>query len=114
VLPAFKDTGGNDWTPGLPSPWTAGQLSVNGTAFTVNYPNAQAFSLTVGGLLKDSTNNTSLQVQADIAFLSEGSGTTYALPDTGSQTGYQVDPSGRGPRHGFRLLHGQQLHPPLK
>jgi len=91
-LLVFKDTGGNDWTPDLPSPWTTGQLSVNGTTFTFAYPSAQAFLLTVEGLLKDGTNNTPLSVT--VALLSEGSSTTYALPDLGAQLGYQVNPDG--------------------
>jgi hypothetical protein len=28
-LTTIKDTGGNDWTPSLMSPWAAGQFSVN-------------------------------------------------------------------------------------
>ncbi len=30
ALKAFRDTGGGDWKPTLPAPWTSGQFSVNG------------------------------------------------------------------------------------
>jgi len=86
----LKDTGGSDWNVNLPSPWTTGQLSVSGTAFTFTYPSAQAFLLIVEGLLKNATDNTSLTVRINL--LSEGSSPTYALPDLGAQLGYQVDP----------------------
>jgi len=91
-LAVFKDTGGGDWNVNLPAPWATGQLRVNGTTFTLTYPNAQVFRLTVGGLLKDGTDNTPLSVT--ITLLSEGSSTTYTLPDLGAQLGYQVDSRG--------------------
>jgi len=86
---AMKDTGGSDWNISLPSPWVTGQFNVNGSTFTVTYPNAQAFSLAGEGFLRDRRSDAPLLVKA--TFLSEGSSTTYALPDLSDRLGYHMD-----------------------
>jgi hypothetical protein len=77
---ALKETGGSDWNPSLPSPWGAGQFSVNGDTLTFAYPGAPGYSLfsSYSGLLKDSTSASSLKLA--ITIYPSGTTTTYAIP----------------------------------
>ena len=78
LLFALKDTEGNNWTPSLPNPWGANQFSVSGDALTFAYPNAQGYTLSATGLLKDSASNNGLRVQ--IGVYPSGNTTTYQVP----------------------------------
>ncbi|MGC8905253.1 hypothetical protein [Thermus sp.] len=75
----LEETGGNDWTPSLPSPWGAGQFSVNGDELTLSYPGAPGYHIFASGLLKDSTSGNDLRTQITVVY-SSGDTTTYTLP----------------------------------
>lgn len=77
-LLALEDTGGNDWTPSLPNPWGANQFSASGGTLAFAYPDAQAYTLSAAGLLKDSASSDGLRVQ--IGVYPSGNTTTYQIP----------------------------------
>jgi hypothetical protein len=71
-LTTIKDTGGNDWTPSLMSPWAAGQFSVNNDTLTFTYPNAQFYQVSLGGFIDG--------LRAQITVYPSGGSTTYTVP----------------------------------
>ena len=71
-LTTIKDTGGNDWTPSLMSPWGAGQFSVNNDTLTFTYPNAQFYQVSLNGFING--------LQAQITVYPSGGSTTYTVP----------------------------------
>jgi len=71
-LATIKDTGGNDWTPSLMSPWAAGQFSVNNDTLTFTYPNAQFYQVSLNGFID--------RLRAQITVYPSGGSTTYTVP----------------------------------
>ena len=68
----IKDTGGNNWTPSLMSPWGAGQFSVNNDTLTFTYPNAQFYQVSLNGFING--------LRAQITVYPSGGSTTYTVP----------------------------------
>ena len=71
-LITIKDTGGNDWTPSLMSPWAAGQFSVNNDTLTFTHPNAQFYQVSLDGFING--------LRAQITVYPSGGSTTYTVP----------------------------------
>jgi hypothetical protein len=71
-LTTIKDTGGNDWTPSLMSPWGAGQFSVNDDTLTFTHPDAQFYQVSLDGFIDG--------LRAQITVYPSGGSTTYTVP----------------------------------
>lgn len=71
-LITIKDTGGNDWTPSVMSPWVAGQFSVNNDTLTFTHPNAQFYQVSLNGFIDG--------LRAQITVYPSGGSTTYTVP----------------------------------
>jgi len=78
ALKVFRDTGGNDWKPTLPAPWTSGQFAVNGDTLTFTRKDARAFAVEFSGLAQR-TKGTPLKLEIFVQATPNGS-TTYQIP----------------------------------
>jgi len=78
TLKAFRDTGGGDWKPTLPAPWTSGQFSVNGDTLTFTRKDAKAFLVEFSGLAQR-TKGTPLKLEIFVQ-ATPNKNTTYRIP----------------------------------
>jgi hypothetical protein len=78
ILKAFRDTGGGDWKPTLPAPWTSGQFSVKGGILTFTRKDAGAFVVEFSGLAQR-TKGTPLKLEIFVQ-ATPNKNTTYRIP----------------------------------
>jgi hypothetical protein len=78
TLKAIRDTGGGDWQPTLPAPWTSGQFSVNGDTLTFTRKDARAFVVEFSGLAQR-TKGTPLKLNIFVQ-AAPNRNTTYQIP----------------------------------
>ncbi len=78
TLKAIRDTGGGDWKPTLPAPWTSGQFSVNGDTLTFTRKDARAFVVEFSGLAQR-TKGTPLKLEIFVQ-ATPNRNTTYRIP----------------------------------
>jgi hypothetical protein len=78
TLLVIQDTGGGDWNPTPPVPWTSGQFSVSGNTLTFARTDARAFFAEFSGLAQR-TGGAPLKLKVFVQAASGGS-TTYQIP----------------------------------
>jgi hypothetical protein len=78
TLLVIQDTGGSDWNPTPPVPWTSGQFSVSGDALTFARTDARAFFAEFSGLAQR-TGGAPLKLKVFVQAAS-GENTTYQIP----------------------------------
>ncbi len=78
TLKVFRDTGGGDWKPTLPAPWTSGQFSVNGDTLTFSRKDAKAFAVEFSGLAQR-TKGAPLKLEIFVQ-ATPNKDTTYRIP----------------------------------
>jgi len=78
ALLVIQDTGGADWNPTPPVPWTSGQFSVSGNALTFARTDAKAFFAEFSGLARR-TGGAPLRLKVFVQAASDGT-TTYRIP----------------------------------
>jgi len=78
TLLVIQDTGGDDWNPTPPAPWTSGQFSVGGGTLTFARTDARAFFAEFSGLARR-TGGAPLKLKVFVQAASGGS-TTYRIP----------------------------------
>ena len=78
TLLVIQDTGGGDWNPTPPVPWTSGQFSVNGNALTFARADARAFFAEFSGLARR-TGGAPFKLKVFVQAASGGT-TAYRIP----------------------------------
>jgi len=78
TLLVIQDTGGSDWNPTPPVPWTSGQFSVSGGTLTFTRADARAFFAEFSGLAQR-TGGAPLKLKVFVQAASGGN-TTYQIP----------------------------------
>jgi hypothetical protein len=78
TLLVIQDTGGGDWNPTPPVPWTSGQFSVSGGTLTFARTDTRAFFAEFSGLARR-TGGAPLKLKVFVQAASGGS-TTYRIP----------------------------------
>jgi hypothetical protein len=78
TLKVYRDTGGGDWKPTLPAPWTSGQFTVNGDTLTFTRKDARAFGAEFSGLAQR-TKGTPLKLEIFVQAAPSGN-TAYRIP----------------------------------
>jgi hypothetical protein len=78
TLLVIQDTGGSDWNPTPPVPWTSGQFSVSGGTLTFARTDARAFFAEFSGLAQR-TGGAPLKLKVFVQAASGGS-TAYQIP----------------------------------
>jgi hypothetical protein len=78
TLLVIQDTGGGDWNPTPPVPWTSGQFSVSGDTLTFARTDARAFFVEFSGLAQR-TGGAPLKLKVFVQAASSGN-TTYQIP----------------------------------
>jgi hypothetical protein len=78
ILLVIQDTGGSDWNPTPPVPWTSGQFSVSGNTVTFARTDARAFFGEFLGLARR-TGGGPLKLKVFVQAASGGN-TTYQIP----------------------------------
>jgi hypothetical protein len=100
---AIKETGGADWNVSFLAPWATGQFSVSGDTLTFNHPQAQGYSFSAYGFLKDSNTNSPLRVEIS---LYGGGSASYTVPVVPGLSYGLADPATRSVSFSLNAFRG--------
>lgn len=118
VMTVVGDTRGLDWTVSWPQPWGASQLSYASREFTLGYPEARWYVLSIFGGVVDAITQDPLSVTMVIE--ADGVPTSYAIPQLENELTFGLAPGNvfvnataivRGDFAGFALINTSDFEP---